>query len=384
MKSLKRETPKSERSGFTLIELLVVIAIIAVLIALIVPAVQAARESARTAQCKNTLRQFGQAMHAFATADPQNRFCTGAYDFRRDGCPDTWGWVADIVNSGAGSPQKMLCPSSTLRGSEKLNDMIGAVNTSNKDGAPINRLTDGRCNAWTASNAGQPVRVGMVMQLLEDGFGTNYASSWYLVRSGAQTDAAGQTLSKLKGFQGTNGPLTQRRLEASKLSPQIVPFLGCGAPGDISEAVLSHDLPGYDLAAGDRLAESFNDGPARWDGSKVALMPAGTLKIGAIPLQLPSTNLAGAPGPDGFLWLQDTRDWYAWHGAGEGAHCNILMADGSVRAIADTNGDKFLNPGFPVTGNGHGYIDGTVELSKGDCYSGPFLGEDAIRKGNFE
>jgi prepilin-type N-terminal cleavage/methylation domain-containing protein/prepilin-type processing-associated H-X9-DG protein len=53
---MKRTT---EKSGFTLVELLVVITIIAILIALLLPAVQLAREAARTAQCKNNLRQLG-------------------------------------------------------------------------------------------------------------------------------------------------------------------------------------------------------------------------------------------------------------------------------------------------------------------------------------
>jgi len=53
------------RDGFTLIELLVVIAIIAVLIALLLPAVQAAREAARRAQCVNNMKQLGLGLHNY-------------------------------------------------------------------------------------------------------------------------------------------------------------------------------------------------------------------------------------------------------------------------------------------------------------------------------
>jgi prepilin-type N-terminal cleavage/methylation domain-containing protein len=72
------------KRGFTLVELLVVIAIIGALIALLLPAVQAARESARTSQCKNNLKQIGLACQTHLST--QKTFPSGGWG---------WQWVGD-------------------------------------------------------------------------------------------------------------------------------------------------------------------------------------------------------------------------------------------------------------------------------------------------
>jgi len=64
---------RSHKKGFTLIEMLVVMGVVTVLIAILFPAVQMIRESARTTQCRNNLKQLGGAIRSRNAIQDGNR-----------------------------------------------------------------------------------------------------------------------------------------------------------------------------------------------------------------------------------------------------------------------------------------------------------------------
>jgi len=61
------ELPIPRTRAFTLIELLVVMAIIALLAALLLAVLNRAKSAAQAVTCRNNLKEWGQAMHLYAS-----------------------------------------------------------------------------------------------------------------------------------------------------------------------------------------------------------------------------------------------------------------------------------------------------------------------------
>lgn len=391
---MPHRTSRSRR-GFTMIEVLVVGGVAAVVAALVLPAVQSAREAARRTQCRNNLRQYGIAFHTGANRDREERLVTGGFDPRHDGCPDSYGWVADVVKLRAGNPSEMPCPSNPLAGSVVLQELLSGKHVGG-DRAPEGRRDQGECAAIAKLESGGP-RVKLVRGFVEQGLNTNYASSWFLTRSeplakdapdGPVLDRRAGEDSDLRWMQNSRGPLSLRTIERADIPSSNVPMLADAAPGSITAAILSEELGG-NLVTGTRLAESVNHGPSRWSAETGKIEPLSlddppTVKslrvekwpgVGeSITAESAAQRTGGGP-----LYMQDTRGWYAVHSG----FCNVLMSDGSVKTIADRNDDGFLNPGFPVEADTPekreqlwqtvGYTDNVCEIAPFEVYTGTFL-----------
>ena len=350
--------------GFSLIELLVVISIAGLLMAMLFPALNAARESGRRTACAANLRQFGIGMAA--RAQRNQSLCSGAFDWRHDGCVTEVGWVADLVKEGT-PVGKMLCPSNPCQISRIYNDLL-YLNASLFDdcvdrlGSPSSTEPDGTivrnpCRAIVElglAPGSEERRLLVEQQVFDKHFNTNYTTSWWLVRSGVMLDADGNLKSDKAGCtpsllsrHSTFGPLTQARADTANCSSSFIPLLGCGAA---SGPLM---MPMGTNPSGTFTAKCTTTGPVTNPGMATPGFAAGT------PREGPSGWFAGWKAT-----LQDYRNFGPVHRGS----CNLLFADGSVRSVTDANRDGLLNNGFQPTAD-NGFGDDKIELPQDDVLS---------------
>lgn len=346
----------TRRRAFTLIELLVVIFIIGLLAALLMPAVNSAREASRNATCKNNLRQFGMGMINYSDKHG-DRFCSGAFDWSKDGAVTEVGWVADLVEQGVPVGQ-MLCPTSMARGSETFEHLFNLVPPSPSPcvdylGKTPQALPDGTtlsnpCRVLAGLGAGSARTEVIATRILKQHYNTNYTASWFLVRGGVNLDSNGNIIksntdaacnsTSLAQRYNTQGPLKRARADAA-LSASFVPLLGDGA-----ESLATMPFTAGRLEQGSALARSMTSGPV-----KVADMTSAAV-----------TGF-GNPTPQATWWAywnrQVAQDYRAFSPLHRGT-CNILFADASVRTFTDGNKDGLLNNGFATAD----FADAEVEL----------------------
>lgn len=243
--------------------------------------------------------------------------------------------------------------------------------------------------------------VTVAAKVLDLGINTNYASSWDAVWSGVEMTEVDQGCDVhyvtkpgpySAGSSLLKGSLRRRFVDNCSVASNTIAFLGDSAGVNRSGAdalVIDVKLGDARLRAGQPVGAIVGGGPIQVDSTTGSLVPfveatntenirfkvnptvGRVLNDRSATYVMPGT---GTPRSHPTPVLLDTRHWGAEHRH----RLNLLMADGSVRSVADLNRDGYVNPGFHCPAScpparfesDTGYKDSLVEIDPTEVYMG--------------
>jgi hypothetical protein len=288
----------------------------------------------------NNLSGFGRGFVLYANSN-DGVLTSGAFDHFRDGDVREYGWVGDLIGIKSATPGKALDPAHRCKVSLNVGWMATDV------GMPANADQAGvDANRWDAAADAVPgtayAGAGETQQLWDEGFNTNYVSTWHFSRAdptfvdGVAAGAAGDGYFPGDlGLTDGDGPLSENILSTK------------GGTSATKVALISTGRGKTNVADGAALTTFAGRTIGKVNDPYAETMTGGmTVDSSAI------VNLAGATGT---ALVHDLTSIDPFHqpkqADGSGGIAPVLFADYHVAKIADTVEDVAAS-----TKKGDGYL----------------------------